>query len=42
MLMMKGNEIFMSKGDDVASLTDVDGTLQAGDIEDELNGLNKP
>lgn len=37
MLMMKDNEIFMSKGDDVAfsiSLTDVDGkpyTLQAGD-----------
>lgn len=49
---MKDNEIFMSKGDDVAfsiSLTDVDGkpyTLQAGDklaeLEDELNGLNKP
>ena len=34
MLMMKDNEIFMSKGDDVAfsiSLTGVDGTLQAGD-----------
>ena len=37
MLMMKDNEIFMSKGDDVAfsiSLTDVDGkpyTLQEGD-----------
>ena len=42
MLMMKDNEIFMSKGDDI-SLTGIDGTLQAGDklaeLEDELNKL---
>ena len=35
MLMMKDNEIFMSKGDDVAFSISL-----AGDIEDELNSLN--